>query len=427
MLAGAYEDPTTGISHTLVSYEYCYVSGLGAAGSVEFRFHNSNFPAGSDVYITLLVSYPGGAESSAGGLSRTPTADFGEDSFVLETPAQLPATAPYLFEELEASIDQAHREAAITYRTLTATFAQRAAEFTSLADLPPNTFPIYIPDRVAPTPTPTLVNTTEAVSYTGTVSVSNDGHFLVVSDQAAQWNGTAPTPGVDVITTSYKAVRAIPNNSIQMTIWYETRGAQTIRTALLGTSLTVVPRYVAPYLYTLVSGSGSLDEAYPFPQQYVQGPGVYPSSGGSYSGDHELAGLGLVSISDFSASTGFLQVPILVPAVPNPQSLTFLRGGGDVDIEGRSFFKEVPAGYIPSAFGQPLSDSKRHKNVLPMLAELAVDGPIGPRGTLLLVLLSRWSEFDDENFVGFDSNLASNFTSASVYRLKGNPLNSRRA
>jgi hypothetical protein len=140
-----------------------------------------------------------------------------------------------------------------------------------------------------------------------------------------------------------------------------------------------------------------------------------------------MAGLGLVSIADFSASTGFLQIPTLVPAVPNPQSLTFLRNGGDVDIEGRSYFKEVPAGYIPSAFGQPLSDSKRHKNILPMIAELAADGPVGPKGTLLIVLLSRWADFDADNKVGFDPNLGMNFTSASVYRVKGNPLNPRRA
>jgi hypothetical protein len=427
LIAAVYEDPVTGTSRPRSALEYCYISGLGGSGSVEFRFHSSGFPAGTDIYVTLLVSYPGGAESTAGGLSRTPTADFGADSFVVETPAQLPASAPYLFEDLETSIDHAHREATITYRTSTATFAQLVAEFLSVSDLPPNTFPLYIPDRVAPTTTPTLVNTTEGVDYTGSVSVSNDGHILIVSDQAAAWEGTAPTPGVDTITTSYEAVRPIPNNSVQMTIWYETRAAQTIRTALLGTSLSVIPRYVAPHLYTLVSGPASLDEAYPFPQQYVQGPGVYPSSGGSYSGDHELAGLGVVSISDFSASTGFLQVPVLVPAVPNPQALTFLRDGGDVDIEGRSFFKAVPAGYIPSAFGQPLSDSKRHKNVLPMLAELAADGPIGAKGTLLLVLLSRWSTFDAENFVGFDSDLALNYTSASVYRIKGNPLSSRRA
>jgi hypothetical protein len=231
----------------------------------------------------------------------------------------------------------------------------------------------------------------------------------------------------DQVDVAFQAIRPIPINSVQFTIWYETRAAQTTRAALLGTSLTVIPRYIAPYLYTLVTGSGSLDEGYPFPQQYVQSPGVYPSSGGSFSGDHALDGTGVVSISNFSALTGFLQVSTLIPAVPEPQLLTFLRDSGDIDAERRSYFKEVPAGYIPSAFGQPLSDSKRHKNVLPMIAELAADGAIGPKGTLLIVLLSRWSEFDADNFVGFDPDLSVNFTTASVYRLKGNPLSARRA
>jgi hypothetical protein len=378
--------------------------------------------------VSLLVSYPGGSEPTAGGLTKTPTEDFGAASVVLETPAQLPADPPYLYQETVTSFDQAHREVAIVYRTLATTFAQ-ACPFggTNLwENLPSNAFTLYLPDRVFVPPT-VITNSTTGAAYTGGVVLSSDGHVLVLSGLAGSWSPAGEPSLSDQITVEYEAIRPIPNNSVQFTIWYETRAAQTTRTALLGTSLTVIPRYVAPHLFTLVTGSGSLDEAYPFPQQYVQGPGVYPSSGGTFSGDHEMAGLGLVSIADFSASTGFLQIPTLVPAVPNPQSLTFLRNGGDVDIEGRSYFKEVPAGYIPSAFGQPLSDSKRHKNILPMIAELAADGPVGPKGTLLIVLLSRWADFDADNKVGFDPNLGMNFTSASVYRLKGNPLNPRRA
>lgn len=426
MFAGPYEDAGgTGAYHGAGSLDYFHIAGLGGPGPISIRTSDFNIPQTTQLYVTLLVSYPGGGESTAGGLTRTPTGDFGQASFVLETPAQLPATGPYLFQALEGSIDRPHREARITYKTLTATFDQQWS--LGLSNMPANTAALYIPDRVATTPTPTVTNTTTGDTYTGSVTISNDGHFLFLSDQNSAWSpGNAPSFG-NTIRVSYQATRAIPRNNVQMTVWYETRAPQTIRTALLGTSLSVIPRYVAPYMYTLVTGSGSLDEAYPFPQQYVQSPGVYPSSGGTFAGDHELDGAGLVSISDFNAQTGFLQIPTLVPAVPEPQSLTFLRDGGDVDIEGRSFFKEVPAGYIPSAFGQPLSDRKRHKNVLPLIAELAEDGPIGPKGTLLLVLLARWSEFGSENFVGFDADLSQSYTSASVYRLKGNPMSSRRA
>jgi hypothetical protein len=420
---GNFEDVETDAFNGGPSFEFASMTGLGTAGPISLSFGFSS-PATSDLYVTLLVSYPGGAESTAGGLSRTPTGDFGTDSIVLETPAQLPASAPYSFASIEAQFDYSHREVALAYRTSSVTFTQQIGS--NLNDQLPDTRALYVPDRVASTPTPTLTNITSGQSYTGSVTISGDGHILFVSELAAAWSPNGAPNFGDVVEIEYEAVRPIPNNSVQFTIWYETRAPQTIRTALIGTSLTVIPRYVAPYLYTLVTGSGSLDESYPFPQQYVQSPGVYPSSAGAFVGDHELDGLGLVSISDFNAQSGFLQIPTLIPAVPDPQSLTFTRVGGDIDAEGRAFFKEVPAGYIPSAFAQPLSDNKRHKNVLPMLAELAVDGPIGSKGTLVMVLISRWSRFDASNFVGFDPDLSQNFTSASVYRLKGNPLNSRR-
>lgn len=424
---GSFDDGAAGFANVKpwTASDFRQISGLGAnpMGSVTLA-PNPIAPTTSDLYVVLLVSYPSGREVTAGGLAKTPTADYGSSSFVLETPLQLPAGAPHLFQLVEGSFDAPHREAKLTYKTLSTSFGQRFASLTGWT-LPADTSFLFVPDRVATTPTPTLVNTTTAAAYSGSVTLSSDGHFIFYSTSAGNWGGVAPVV-TDTITVTFEAVRPIPNNNVQFTIYYEARAPQPIRSSLLGTTLTIIPRFIAPQLYALVTGSASLGESYPFPQQYVQSPGVYPGSGGTFSGDHELDGTGLVSVSDFNAETGFIQVPVLVPAVPEPQSLTLLRAGGDVDIEGRTYFKEVPAGYIPAAFGQPLSDNKRHKNVLPLIAELAADGPIGSKGTLLLVLLSRWANFDSSNFVGFDSTLASNFTSASVYRLKGGLLNSRR-
>lgn len=424
---GSFDDVAAGFPNAKpwTATDFRQISGLGTnpMGTVTLA-PNPIASTASDLYVVLVISYPSGREVTAGGLAKTPTTDYGASSFVLETPAQLPAGAPHLFQAVEGAFDAAHREVKLTYKTLSTTFAQRFASVTGWT-LPANTSFLFFPDRVASTPTPTLVNTTLTKTYTGPVTLSSCGHFIFFSTLAANWAASAPA-AFNVITTTFQASRPIPNNNVQFTLWYETRAPQPIRSSLLGTTLTVIPRLISPHLYALVTGSASLGESYPFPQQYVQSPGVYPSSGGSFSGDHELDGTGLVSVADFSAETGFIQVPVLVPAVPEPQSLTLLRVGGDVDIEGRTYFKEVPAGYIPAAFGQPLSDAKRHKNVLPMVAELAADGPIGSKGTLVLVLLSRWANFDSSNFVGFDSALTQNFTSASVYRLKGGPVNNRR-
>jgi hypothetical protein len=111
--------------------------------------------------------------------------------------------------------------------------------------------------------------------------------------------------------------------------------------------------------------------------------------------------------------------------VANPQQITFTRDPGDADAEDRTYYKGVTGPYLPSAVGASLIDLKRHKVVLPILAELAADTVAGKAGQLVLVLLSRYAN-DEENTVGFLSDLTDNRTTASVYRLKGNPLNGRR-
>jgi len=130
-------------------------------------------------------------------------------------------------------------------------------------------------------------------------------------------------------------------------------------------------------------------------------------------------------LHSFNADTGFAKILANVPMVADPDSLVLERVPGDVDIEGRSFFKEVPSGYVPSAFGESLSDPVPHKVILPVIGELVADSLFGKKGQLVLVTFQRWAVADSQNSIAFNSDLAQNFTSASVYRLKGNPLNGR--
>lgn len=381
-----------------------------------------------DLYFQLVISYPTGRDATGGGLTKTPTADYGTASFVNETPANLPAGSPYLYQAMESqTFDYPHREVELTYRTVSQVFTQgfRVMVDPVTVGLPTaDSSVLFVPERVGTLNS--ITNTTTGETYTGPAVLTDDGYFIHVENTAGNWSGSTPASDADEIEIDFEGIRPIPSNNVQFTIWYEMRAPQTIASDLLGTTLQVIPRYVCPSLYTLVTGSGSQATAYPFPYQYVQSPGVYPTSAGSFGGDHELDGMGNVTVSSFSTDNGFLQLPVLIPMVAEPQTLIFNRGLGDIDAEGRSFFKEVPAGYIPAAFSEPLSDPKRHKNILPLICELSADGPVGPKGTLVLVMLSRWSDLDKKNYVGFDSNLTSNSTSASVYRLKGNPLNNRR-
>lgn len=377
------------------------VANLGQIPQGSVSYDIGTVPPGitnEPLYIYLTISYPTGL-----GLTRTPTDDFGSDSLFIHNPAQMPVGAPVYFEAVDGfGLDFPHREATITYRTVSRTFTVDGA--------PPST--IFLPARVDSVSS-ILINT---FPYVGSITIHPTG-FIVLIDPVLVGGET-----ID-ITVQFK--RPFPQNDEQVTVYYESRMPQTGREFLIGTSLTVIPRYIGKEIHTLTVGSGSFDEAYPFPFQYVQPGGVYPTSGGTFNGDHELAGRALITVSDFNATTGKLQLPTLVGYVPNPEETIFDRLPGDVDAEGRSYFKSVSTGYVPNAHAQQLSDPKRHKVLLPMLAELAVDSPLGFKGQFVLVVLSRWALFDADNSVIFDSNLSNNLTSASVYRLKGNLLNRR--
>jgi hypothetical protein len=217
----------------------------------------------------------------------------------------------------------------------------------------------------------------------------------------------------------------MPQNNEQIAIYYRAAAPQTARNALLSTSLTVVPKITSPMMYALTTGSGSQDEGYPLPYAYVQSGGIFPSNLVVYSGESELSGRAGISVADFNANTGLLKLPVYVPMVASPESLTFTRGLGDIDIEGRTYFKTVPPGYVPNAYAQDLSNPDRHKDIFAFLAELAADGPLGHRGQLVLILLLRYALFDENNGVFFDADLNNNTTTASVFRVKGNLLSRR--
>lgn len=406
-ISGAWFAGSTAGQDTVECTDYV-LEGLGTVPPTSMTFTVGSTLPGTlngdeKLHLYLLVEYPTGV-----GLSKTPTADFGANSLSINNPGQLPATAPIYYEAVEGfSFDYPHREVQIEYHTVTQTLAFRQQTVAS----PPT---IQMPERVLSI-SQIRVN---ATPYAGTITIDGSGYLITLDPGAFVAD--------DAVEVDYKGIRPFPQNDEQVTVYYDAMTPQTVREALLGTSIDVVPRYVPPYLYSITVGSGAQGEAYPFPYQYVQLGSVYPGSGGSYTGDHELDGKGWISTATFSAGTGFLQLGSLVPLVPSPEALAFDRAPGDIDAESRTYFKSVPAGYTDMAFGQPLTEPRTHKVILPILAELPADSALGKAGQLVLVVLSRYAPFDAINAVGFISTLAYNSTTASVYRLKGNLLNNRR-
>jgi len=356
------------------------------------------------LFLDIIVAYP-----PDGGLSKTPTSEYGSDSFYLNNPGQLPASAPVYFSGfVNQFIDAPHREVQLEYETVDITITQAAAPDTNLA-----TF--RLPER-ANSITTVLRN---AAPLVGSTNLDASGR-IVTFTSASDY-----TSAGDDLTITYKAIRPLPQNGEQMTIYYEVRAPQTARSSLLGTDIQVIPKHVSPYLYALTCGSGSQDEGYPFPYSYVQTGGIYKTSILTYGGESELSARADIAVADFNASTGFLRLPVYIPVASAPDDMFFLRSPADVDVEGRSFFPSPDSIYIPNAYAQDLSDPKVHKDVLPMICELAVDSPLGFKGQLVLMLLLRYGLFDETNGVFFNADLTQNTTVASVFRLKGNLLNKR--
>lgn len=387
------------------------LTGLGTVPMASLTLDIGTVPASitdEPLYLTMVIAYPPGV-----GLTKTPTADYGSLGLVINNPVAMPATAPVLFDSiLDESLDYPHRELFLTYQTVNQTISFSWG--TGLSDI------IHFPERVQSISS-IVIN---SVPYGGSVTISDDGYSATLA-------GSSFTTGEATVT--FKAVRPFPQNGEQITLYYQARAPQTIRDANLPTSISATPRYIASELHVLAVGSGSQDEAYPFPYQYVQQPGVYPSSGGTFGGDHLFEGGGTILLENFSFNTGYIRLPVAIGYVPNPQEMTFGRLGGDVDSEGRSYFKDVPGGaYIPSAYAQPMKTNVKTRRVLlPVLAELQSDEVFGKKGQLVMLVLGTYhkpyasSASRPDNSVVFDPVAANNYTSVSIYRVKGNLFNRR--
>ena len=384
---------------------YLNISGLGEVPVVSLSIETQAIAGlgltGESLFVELLIAYPPG-----GGLSKTPTADYGSDSFFLNN-GPIPAAAPISFDAFaNQALDFPHREAQMEYITSTLTIDQVAdTEVAGLA-----TF--RLPERA------------QSISSVTIDGGGNEPVTLDASGRIATFDATT-TAGGETLVIEYVALRPMPQSGHQMTLYYEARAPQAARSATIGTDVDVIPKIVSQSLTVITAGSGSQGEGYPFPTGYVQTGGIFPSALGVFNGESSIGGSADISVTDFSASTGFLNLPLFIPMVADPQSLHFTRGLADIDVEGRTYFKEVPAGYIPNAYAQDLSEAKRHKDVLPILAELSSDTIYGFKGQLVLVLLLRYAVFDETNAVEFNADQDVNTTVASVFRIKGNLLNKR--
>jgi len=239
----------------------------------------------------------------------------------------------------------------------------------------------------------------------------------------------------------YFAQDPIPNYGgagagYQVSIYYRTNAPQTagVKEGVIDTSgdgtmpetLRVEPLCISENIWTGQVGMGSLDLAYPYESPLDQVPindGSSPTTEEWY-----FTATGTVTIDDFDASTGLLALHSFVQA--DGQEVWEFGGPAPgeqprKDAEFRSYYPYADdTAYRPTIMSQPLFGAVRHKVLVPVLARATEDVPnvsgglLYRKDELLLVVLSRFAELDDENTVRFTDPAVDNRTSAAVYRTR---------
>jgi hypothetical protein len=247
--------------------------------------------------------------------------------------------------------------------------------------------------------------------------------------------------GQTLTEIEYFAQDPIPNygpsgGGYQVAVYYRASAPQTagvkegnITTTgdgTLPTTLRVEPLAIGTP-WTGQIGMGSVDLPYPYEAPLDQIPlvdGLTPTT----TKEWYFSASANVSVGDFEAATGMLN---LHPFVQGDIQDTLTLGGTavgqppTVDAEFRAHYPYADEdAYRPTIMAQPLSGATRHKVWAPLLCRATEDSPgvsgglLFRRSELLLVVLSRFAELDDDNTVRFVDPAEDNRTCAAVYRTR---------
>lgn len=245
---------------------------------------------------------------------------------------------------------------------------------------------------------------------------------------------TGPAPkvplsgaGQTLCSITYFAQDPIPNyggagGGYQLAAYFRSVAPQTAGSKAGGSGLPatwqVYPVAMSKDLWTGTVGSGSVDVPYPYdvPMDQIPVNGNVPA--GIYPGEWYFAATAQISVDDFNAETGLLNLHSMVPMAAVGDGTPIEFQSPDIDIEFRSHYKVTdPGSYRPTILAQPLSNVERHKVWVPFLAVSASDNALARKGEVLLVVLTRFARLDEENTIRFvDSG---NTTCAGIYRTSG--------
>lgn len=229
--------------------------------------------------------------------------------------------------------------------------------------------------------------------------------------------------GQTICNVTYFAQDAIPNSGsagggYQVAVYYRSSAPQTAGVKSGGMSLpdpiTVAPLVLAKDLWTGTTGPGSADLAFPYTTPMNQIPVNADIPIAAYPGEWFFSATAQISVDDFSADTGLLNLHTMVPA-DGTGDFTF--SSADSDLEFRSHYKVAdPTVYRPTIFAQPLSGVNRHKVWFPLLVRATSNHNLWRKNEVLLVIVTRFAELDDENTVRFSDT--ANRACVGIYRTR---------
>lgn len=301
---------------------------------------------------------------------------------------------------------------------------------------------LYFPRRVYGTGSGPMSGQTRVTDHTGVPRVVNQGlteygsstRKVIVSDPLAvpqslcdiQYFAQDPVPNYGVLGGGYQVGVYFRTNSPQ-TAGVKDGNVLTSGAGTLPTTLNVEPLLMGTDIWTGQTGMGSQDRSYPYGTPLDQIP---INDQTQLTREWFFCASTQISIEDFNTTTGLLTLHAFVQA--DAQNVFSFGGVAAhqsplVDAEFRALYPFADNSvYRPTLLTQPLTGAVRHKTMVPFLARATETVPGVAGGVLfrkdevLLVVLSRFAELDDENNVRFTDPPADNRTCAAVYRTRNN-------
>ena len=375
------------------------------------------------IFVELEISYPIG-----NGTTDTPDLEVVPDATVYPNGPLIEDDTSQRPDDWEgvlpAAFREGQREVNIEYASNDGSGAGSGAPITDTI-VSDTALSLTLPRRIYGSGT-TVTSVTDISGVPAPVSVDTTATEYGSSSRLLTIQGGTPLGAAQALcNVEYFAQDPLPNwgaVGYQIATYYRSNAPQTVgvqagapATYPLPATLEVRPVVMSRDLWTGTVSAGSADLGFPYPNpldQIAVNGDMVPAQ---FPAEWILQATAQISVGDFDAHTGLLNLHQMSPADGN-QDFSF--SDRDVDTEFRAHYKVAdPSSYRPTAMAQPLSGVVTHKVFFPFLARASADNVLFRKNEILLIVVSRFAVLDGDNVVRFtDTN---NESCAAVYRTRG--------